>query len=184
MSLSEEAIQKKLEKIKEKQEIKAYKSKQHVFPMTSVFNTKTREENNIFRHTKWPNGCVYCCPIEVSQSIPPLAKMIVLEMDNDRNQIFAIGRCANKSLINKYKVYEQQNYNRYNYIGKNRIIREDFNEIEEAVFKALDQLCFYGNEHMKRGSGLKAFPTILLVNCKPVLDIPAFLDNMFTSRFS
>lgn len=188
MSFTEEAIkknlEKKLEKIKETQEIKAYKSNQTIFPLTSRFNTKTREENKRFRETGWPNGCVYCCPGEVSQSIPPLAKMIVLEMDNDRNQIFAVGRCANKSILNKYKVYEDQNYNRYNYIGKNRIVREEFNTIEEAVFKALDQLCFYGNEHMKRGNGLKAFPTKLLVNCKDVLDIPAFLDNMFTSRFS
>ena len=184
MAITRQSIEKKLEKIQEKCEIKAYKSTQIIFPMTSRFNTKTREENKIFREKGWPNGCLYCCPGEVSQSIPPLAKLIVLEMDNDRNQIFAVGRCANKSLPNKYKVYEEQNYNRYNYIGKTRIVREELNPIEEAVFKALDQLCFYGNEHMKRGNGLKAFPTKLLVNCKDVLDIPTFLENMFTSRFS
>ena len=184
MSITEQAIEKRIEKIKEKHDIKAYKSEQNVYVMTSRFNTKTREENKLFREKAWPNGCLYCCPGEVSQSIPPLATMIVLEMDNDRNQIFAVGRCANKSILNKYKVYEEQNFNRYNYIGKNRILREELNTIEEAVFKALDQLCFYGNQHMKRGNGIKAFPTILLVNSKHVLDIPAFLDNMFISRFS
>jgi len=184
MAITKESIEKKVEKMKEKQDIKAYKSKQTVFLMTSRFNTKTREENKIFRERGWPNGCLYCSPTEVSQSIPPLAIMIVLEMDNDKNEIFAVGRCENRSFLNKYKLYEDQNYNRYNYIGRNRIKRENFNPTEEAVFKALDQLCFYGNEHMKRGNGIKSFTTKLLVNCKHVLDIPAFINNMFTSRFS
>ena len=184
MSLTEEEIEKRIQKKEERIAIKIYKSEQTIHIMTSRFNTKTREENKQFRENSWPNGCLYCTPGEVSKSIPYMAKMIVLEMDNDKNQIFAIGKCVNKPISNKYKVYNEQNYNRYNFIGKNRILREDLNPIEEAVIKALDQLCFYGNDHMKRGHGLRAFPTKLLINCKDVLDIPAFLENMFTSRFS
>ena len=105
-------------------------------------------------------------------------------MDNDKNLVFAVGKCSNKPISNKYKPYDEHNYNRYNFIGKTRILREDMNPIEEAVFKAFDELCFRGNDHMKRGQGLRAFPTKLLINCKPVLDIPAFLENMFTYRFS
>jgi hypothetical protein len=184
MSLTEEDIQKIIQKKEERIQIKVYKSEQSIYVMTSRFNTKTIEENQIFRETSWPNGCVYCTPGEVSKSVPYLAKMIVLEMDNDKNRIFAVGKCLNKPIPNKYKVYNEQNYNRYNFIGKTRILREDMNPIEEAVLKALDQLCFRGNTHMKRGQGLRAFPTKLLINCKNVLDIPVFLENMFMSRFS
>lgn len=182
-SLTEEANEKRILKRKTNAAIKHYKQHQSVHIMTSRFNSATRIENQSFREKSWPNGCLYCTPMEVSQSIPPLAKMIVLEMDNDKNQIFAIGMCGNKSIPNKYRVYNEQNYNRYNYIGKHRILRTDLNVTEEAVFKALDQLCFFGNDHMKRGNGLKSFSTKLLINCKSVLDIPAFLDNMFISRF-
>jgi hypothetical protein len=183
-TLTEEAIQNKIQRKKDALAIRSFKSRQRVFILTSRFNTHTKEENQRFREKSWPNGCLYCSPNEVSQNIPLSSKLIVLEMNNDTNQIFAIGMCANKAIPNKYKVYENQNYNRYNYIGKNRIIRADFNPTEEAVFKALDQLCFYGNEHMKRGHGLKAFPAKLLMNCASVLDIPKFLENMFSSRFS
>lgn len=172
----------RLQKKQEAVEIKKYKLQQRIFVMTSRFNTQTRAENERFREKHWKSGCLYCAPEEVSQQIPPLAKMVVLEMDNDQNQIFAIGLCANRAAVQKYTVYENHNYNRYNYIGKQRILRSEFNPTEEAVFKALDQITFFGPDHMKRGHGLKAFPTKLLVYCKSVLDIPTFLDNMFTQR--
>jgi hypothetical protein len=184
MPMTEEAVQEKIRKKQEAAAIRLYKKSQTNYIMTSRFNTQTKRENQSFREKSWPNGCLYCTPGEVSKNIPLKAKMMVLEMDNDKNQIFAIGMCSNKSIISKYQVYENQNYNRYNYIGKHRIPREELNPIEEAVFKALDQLCFYGNEHMKRGYGLKAFPVKLLLNCKTVLDIPLFLENMFMSRFN
>lgn len=184
MSSSEEVLQKKIQQKKDAAEIRNFKLQQRTFILTSRFNTQTREENERFRRKNWGKGCLYCAPEQVSQTIPPQAKMIVLEMDNDKNQIFAIGMCANKSFINKYAVYQDYNYNRYNYIGKHRILRSEFTPLEEAVFKALDQLCFYGNEHMKRGHGLKSFPAKFLVNCKSVMDITSFLENMFVTRFS
>ena len=184
MSLTEEAVQEKIQKKQERTAVRDYTKRQRVFIMTSRFNTQPRGENQKFRDNSWQNGCLYCTPAEVSSHIPLLAKMMVLEMDNDTNQIFAIGMCSNKSILGKYKVYENQNYNRYNYIGKHRILRNEFNEKEEAVFKALDQLCFFGNEHMKRGYGLRAFPVKMLMRIQKVINIPEFLENMFSSRFS
>ena len=181
---TEETLQKRVQKKQEAAQIRQFKSQQKVFLMTSRFNTQTRLENQRFREKNWKQGCLYCAPTEVSQTIPFKAKLLVLEMDNDTNQIFAIGMCANRALTQKYNVYETCPYNRYNYVGKTRIPRSDFTPLEEAVFKALDQLCFYGNDHMKRGNGIKAFPTKILVNCRHVLDILEFLDNMFVRRFS
>jgi hypothetical protein len=183
-TFTEEALQKRVQKKQQAAQIRQYKAQQRVFLMTSRFNTQTRIENQRFREKNWAQGCLYCTPIEISQSIPFKAKLLVLEMDNDANQIFAIGMCANRSFSQKYSVHETAPYNRYNYVGKTRIPRVDFSPLEEAVFKALDQLCFYGNDHMKRGNGLKSFPTKLLINCQKVLDILEFLENMFIRRFS
>jgi hypothetical protein len=183
MPITEEVIEKRIQKKHDAQVIRAFKKSQRIHMMTSRFNTETRDENRRFCEENWKNGCVYCCPQEVSQNIPLQSKMIVLEMDNDKNQIYAIGMCSNKPFTNKYSVYQNNNYNRYNYIGKHRIWRNEASPLEEAVLKALDQLCFYGNDHMKRGQGLKAFPVKLLVNCKAVIDLPEFLENMFNKRF-
>jgi len=183
MPITEEVIERRIQKKRETQDIKMFKRNQKIYIMTSRFNTETREENKVFCEKNWKNGCVYCCPQEVSQSIPLQSKLIVLEMDNDLNQIYGIGMCSNKSFINKYAVYKNNNYNRYNYIGKHHILRNELNSLEEAVFKALDKLCFYGNEHMKRGQGLKSFPVKILLNCNSVIDITAFIDNMFKNRF-
>ena len=181
---TEETLQIRAQKKHEAAQIRKYKSQQKIFLMTSRFNTQTRIQNEQFREKNWREGCLYPAPIEISKAIPFKAKLLVLEMDNDANQIFAIGMCANRSFSNKYNVYEKQTYNRYTYVGKTRIPRADFSPLEEAVFKALDQLCFYGNDHMKRGNGIKAFPTKLLVNCRNVLDILDFLEKMFIRRFS
>ncbi|NBY41529.1 MAG: hypothetical protein EBQ66_11805, partial [Flavobacteriia bacterium] len=83
----------------------------------------------------------------------------------------------------KYSVYQENNFNRFNYIGKYRIERPDLNTEEEAVFKALDILCFTGNSHMKRGHGLKLFPLKLLLNCEKVLNLTEYIEKMFSSRF-
>lgn len=182
MSASAEDLQRKLRRKKELSDIKLYRSQQRSYLMTARFNTDTKKQNEAYRMKKWPNGCIYCAPDLVRLDIPLKSKLLVLEMDNDANRIFGVGMCANKALANKYNVYENSNYNRYNYLGKHRIRREEFDAEEEAVFKALDQLCFYGHEHMKRGQGLKAFPLILLINCMKVLDIVEFIDNMFDKR--
>lgn len=180
----EDIIRKKLEKRKENKNIRDYKKTIRTHLLTSRFNTETRQQNELYRNEKWQNGCFYCTPEKISQNIPIDSKIIVLEMDNDKNQIFGVGMLTNKPFFNKYSVYTDENYNRYNYIGKYRIKREDLNPKEEAIFKALDILCFKGNEHMKRGHGLKTFPIKLLMNCKNTLDITAFIESMFKNRFS
>ena len=48
------------------------------------------------------------------------------------------------------------------FVGKHRIDRNDMDEMEERVMKALDIICFKGNHHMKRGHGLLSFPHVLL----------------------
>ena len=182
--MSAEEVERRLKKKEFIRAVRAYKKTQPHFLMTSRFNTRTIEENRRFRESGWPNGCVYCTPQKISENIPTHSKLMVLEMNNDTNRIIAVGLCVNKPFTEKYAVYQDDNYNRYSYVGRYRIERGDLDPTEEAIFKALDILCFTGNDHMKRGLGLKQFPAKLLYNCRDVLDIPAFVENMFKSRFA
>jgi hypothetical protein len=182
--MSFEEIENRIKKREQRKAIETYKKSQRIFLMTSRFNNATVEENQRFREKGWPEGCLYCAPQRVSNNIPIHSKLMVLEMNNDTNKIIAVGMCVNKPLLEKYSVYKDANYNRFNYIGKYRIPRERLDATEEAVFKALDKLCFSGADHMKRGNGLKQFPAKILYNCKSVINISEFVEQMFIKRFS
>jgi hypothetical protein len=183
--MNEEKMQRVLFKKEENLKVKLYRPQMRLFLMTSRFNTATREENKRFRERKnWNHGCLYCTPEPISEKIPFYSKIVVLEMDNDQNKIFGVGFLVNKPLVNRYNIYANQNYNRYNYIGKYRITRDELTAEEEEVFAALDVLCFKGNTHMKRGQGLRAFPIKMLLRCRDLIDIPEFIEKMFISRYS
>ena len=108
--------------------------------------------------------------------------MFVLEMNNDTNQIVGIGMVKNRAIRDKYKVYENGNYNRYVFVGNNRIDRTDMNDDEESVMQLFDRLCFKGNRHMKRGQGLRSFPVELLYELSKKLDLTKFIVEMFKKR--
>lgn len=183
--MEEEKMRVALLKKEENKKVKLYLPEIRVFLMTSRFNTSTREENQRFRERKkWNQGCLYCTPEPLPERIPFYSKILVLEMDNDQNKIFGVGFLVNKPFVNRYNIYENENYNRYNYVGKYRIPRKELTLQEEEVFAALDVLCFKGTEHMKRGQGLRSFPIKLILRCKPLIDIPDFIENMFISRYS
>ena len=103
-------------------------------------------------------------------------------MNNDLNKIIGVGMVRNKPVLSKHRVYENGNYNRYVYIGNNRIGRDEMSEEEELIMQVFDILCFTGNKHMKRGQGLKSFPIEMLYRCKQRLDIVDFIGKMFKKR--
>jgi hypothetical protein len=103
-------------------------------------------------------------------------------MNNTTNKIMGIGMVRNHPHCNTANVYETGNYNRYCFIGKYRIGREDMIEQEEEIMKVFDILCFTGSKHMKRGHGINAFPYDILYRCSPKLDIVKFISNMFQVR--
>lgn len=162
--------------------VREYKQQFKHFLLTSRFNNKTWAENNTFKQTHNSIGCVYCCPDPVSGSIPYESVMFVLEMNNETNSIMGIGMVRNHPHIKRYHVYEESNYNRYIFIGKTRIDRADMNEEEERIMKVFDILCFTGTKHMKRGQGLKSFPTDMLYRCSKKMDLVIFIGEMFKRR--
>lgn len=175
--------QKKMEEqMREKENLKNFKAAMNKFIMTSRFNNATWEENVNYRGKLKHKGCIYCCPVAVTQKIPYESIMFVLEMNNDTNQIVGIGMVKNRAIRDKYKVYENGNYNRYVFVGNNRIDRTDMNDDEESVMQLFDRLCFKGNRHMKRGQGLRSFPVELLYELSKKLDLTKFIVEMFKKR--
>jgi len=165
-------------------QLKEYKKQQHKFLLTSRFNTETWSQNKNYRRHHSQIGCIYCSPDPISQHIPSEAIMFILEMNNDANKIMGIGMVRNNPNINKYNIYTEGNYNRYVYMGNTRIGREEMNIEEDKIMQVFDILCFKGNKHMKRGQGLKSFPTDMLFRCSNLLDLVEFISKMFKKRLS
>jgi len=164
--------------------VKDYRNQMHHFIMTSRFNTNTWNENENYRTLHTKIGCIYGSPCPISINIPHEAIMFILEMNNDTNKISGIGMVRNKPQINKNRVYENGNYNRYSFMGKCRIDREQMTEEEKLILSVFDILCFTGNRHMKRGQGLTSFPIDMLYRCHYKLDLIEFVRNMFKIRYS
>lgn len=164
--------------------VSEYKKQMRRHLMTSRFNNETFCENHDFRN-RHPNiGCIYAAPEPVSQHIEVDAIVFVLEMNNDTNQIVGIGLIQNRYYCEKYRVYNNNNYNRYVYRGKQRIDRSEMTTQENAVMQIFDILCFTGSKHMKRGQGLKSFPCEILYKYKEQIDLVGFVSTMFKKRIT
>jgi len=164
------------------QAIRAFCSKYKHMIMTSRFTTETIEENREFRKRNTNVGCVYSSPTPITSKLSEDMKLFVFEMNNSINRIEGIGLIQNKAIVNKYKVYEKWSYNRYTYMGKLRISRDELSEEEEEIMRVFDTLCFKGSTNMKRGKGITAFPIEILYKCSKHLDLVEFIRQMFNRR--
>ena len=166
---------------------KKYKQKEYIqnkrqFILTSRFNNQTWNENCDFKKRFSKFACIYCSPVTISLQVPIDSIMFILEMNNDKNKIMGIGMVRNHPLNKRLSVYENDNYNRYQYCGKYHIDRTEMNEEEETIMRVFDILCFRGNRHQKRGHGLTTFPFEMLFRCAPILDLVDFINAMFKRR--
>jgi len=150
--------------------------------MTSRFNNKSFREMREYCRDSKSAKVVYGSPKEISMYVPRDAIMFILEMNNDENRIMGVGLVKNNPYPNKHVIYEDGNWNRYNFVGKNRIDRNELKEDEEWIFKALDIICFTGCRHQKRNQGITIFPPDMLERCKKRLDLVLFIANMFKAR--
>ena len=166
-----------------KKYILEYKKNLKQFLLTSRFTNATWNENIKYRTNK-NVGCIYCSPDPIANTIPIDSIIFVLEMNNDENKILGVGMIRNHPYLNKFTVYNEGNYNRYVYVGKNRIDRSEMLLEEEKIMKVFDILCFTGNKHMKRGQGLKSFPVEMLYKCSKKLDLVNFIKEMFKKRIN
>ena len=124
--------------------------------MLTRFNDETWRENQRWRETNSHDGCIYNAPVHITDTIPYLVKIFVVEMNNDSNQIMGIGRKVNRVHTDKkYKVYSDSNYNRFTYRGRLRLTRD---EIPTEDLESLENRLFKGKSHLKRGQGITQVP--------------------------
>lgn len=165
-----------------KEQLKKFKKDRTTFLMTTRFNNTTLKENRTYLQKKENIKCIYCAQYQVATDIPLESHMFVLEMNNDTNRIAGIGLVRNHHFNYKYSVYENKAYHRYIYIGHYHIERKSMTVEEEVLMKYLDNKCFRGNRHLKRGRGLTQFPCPLLCYWSKKVDIVEKLKQMFKDR--
>lgn len=140
------------------------------------FNTETYYENKRWRENNKYLGCIYNTPKQIKSNIPLTMNIIIFEMNNSINKIVGIGLIKNSVVCDRYyKIYTDQNYNRYSYKGKYRIDIEELREIISERLREtnincenikwiekLELLLFKGKTHFKRGHGIQELPAFIL----------------------
>lgn len=167
-----------------KTSLNEYKLNLKHYLLTTRFSNNTWIENQNYRILHPNIGCIYCAPEPITGKIATDKIIFILEMNNDINKIMGIGAIKNHPHCNKYYVYDNGNYNRYVYVGKNRIDRSEMTEEEEIIMQIFDILCFKGNRHMKRAQGLKMFPIEMLYRMSKKKDLVDFITKMFRNRLN
>jgi hypothetical protein len=153
--------------------------KQHI--VTTRFNNDTWNQNKEYRKQHKSFGCIYGSPDQVSSQYKEKEVMFVLEMNNNENKIMGIGMVANICHVKKYRIYQDDNYNRYAYVGKYRIDRGNVRDEDKFIFELFERLCFYGAGHQKKLPGIKGFPVDRLFKVKKNkdLDLVDYIKEMF-----
>jgi len=131
------------------------------------YNNKTWEQRTAWLAANPGYACIYKSPVAIKSDIPYEASLFVLEMNNDTNRIMGVGRIVNEIRADRgYRIYEDQNYNRYTYLGRQRLDRADImrSSVHARVLETLERMLFYGSRHAKRGHGIHELPVRIRKN--------------------
>ena len=163
-----------------KKECSSFRSKQMAYLVTTRFNDKTFSQNRQFCR-KYNKKSLYCNPHPLPPNIPIDGVVYVIEMNNSKDKITGIGKIKNRLKYNVYNVYEEEFYNQNHFEGEERVDSDELDEREKEFIQSLEQQCFYGRGHLKRGHRMLSFPQIKLGTCmKHGLDIIDTIDKIFT----
>lgn len=135
--------------------------------VVTKFNDETFEQNYTYRLKHKLNGCIYGVQHCMSPKIELNASVFIVEMNNSSNKIEGIGFAKNyPNSEKKYKIYKDPNYNRFIYIGKYRLSRQELLCYDSELVEILDYILFKEKTHLKRGSGFMTIPEKLLRHVK------------------
>jgi hypothetical protein len=148
------------------------------------FDNKTLEENKIWKEKNNEIGSVYGTPIKISEKISPDKEIIVLEMNNSTNKIEGIGIIKNNLLIKdsrkKYRIYSDNNYNRYIYKSNLHIDIYNLNNKDKKIIETLEYLLFKTSKHCKRGHGIQIISKTIINN---KFNYIKFLTDLYEKKF-
>lgn len=148
------------------------------------FNSETIKENREWCERNNTFGCIYGSPIKITESLLPETDIIVIEMNNTKNIIEGIGILKNKlerEDRKKYKIYSDNNYNRFIYKSRYRIDKNSFSLSEKKNIKNLEKLLFKSYYHCKRGQGIQKIPDY--ITKIEDFNYVKFLNQLYISRF-
>ena len=158
--------------------------------MSSFFTTTTRftnktwtEKENWCKKNNWA-GSIYGTPRKIGEKIPHGSIVFVLEMNNDKNKIEAIGLIKNSLYSDKYyKIYSDGNYNRYVYksLYKIDLNNNNITDYERKVIEIFNVLLFKGSRNVKRYNGITELPKWIKNNKH--MDFVKFFRELFISKF-
>ena len=148
------------------------------------YNTRTWTESRAWLAANPDHACIYKSPVAIKAGIPYEAPLFVIEMNNDTNRIMGVGRIVNEIRADRpYRVYADQNYNRYTYLGRQRVDRSVImqSSINARVIETLERMLFYGARHAKRGQGIDELPVRILKN-RPGYSFVQFLFKLMSAH--
>jgi len=149
------------------------------------FNEATFKENRLWiKKNNSSLGCIYGLPVKISDTLDPDSQLIVLEMNNTKNIIEGIGIIKNNLARENrkyYKIYADNNYNRFIYKSNYRIDRKNFTSYESEIITFLEDYLFKSAYHCKRGQGIQKIPKCVAKNDE--FDFVRFLITMYKNRF-
>jgi len=149
------------------------------------FNEATFKENRLWiKKNNGSLGCIYGLPVKISNTLDPDSQLLVLEMNNSKNIIEGIGIIKNNLARENrkyYKIYADNNYNRFIYKSNYRIDRKNFTSYESEIITFLEDYLFKSAYHCKRGQGIQKIPKCVAKNDE--FDFVRFLITMYKNRF-
>ena len=149
------------------------------------FNNSTYLENINYKKKNNIIGSIYGSPVKIKDYIDPHEIILIIEMNNSINKIEGIGIIKNKiDLTKKYKIYSDNNYNRFIYKSNLHISKDSFTSYENKFILYLEKLLFTSCKHCKRGHGIQSLPLYIKNNNSIYnFDFNKFIINMYSNRF-
>jgi hypothetical protein len=98
----------------------------------------------------------------------------------------ASAEAGNRLAQRKFNVYESRSYNRYKFIGRERVDRQTHIEPNPklaSIFKRLDWMLFRTARHAKRGRGIQRIPKWIteVAERRCNYTLSRFFDELFRS---
>lgn len=125
-----------------------------------VNNEDYLDEKCFTKNVSERNYNIYNTPLPIAESKEFTNKyFLVIEMLNSDNTIRGISIIKNRAYFKRFKVYSDQNYNRYSYKIITRINRTDLLYFENDLVKKIEKLVFTDKNHLKRGQGIQMIKT-------------------------
>ena len=147
--------------------------------LTTRFDSNTWLENSMYRERNGIQGCIYGSATKMKGTIPLNVIVFVIAMNNSSNKIEGISLVRNIAHFDKYyRIYSSGTYNRYIYKSNYHIERDN---LYPDLLNIIDQICFKGKTHLKRGIGFTSIPEKL--QRTSTYDLEPMIKEIFLKKF-